>query len=122
MSPGLSRIECVVGKDGRSSMYAIVGTGGKQYRVQAGQTIEVERLPAGVGESVTLDRVLLLADGDDVRVGTPTVEGASVMATVVAEGKGRKVTAFKYLPRHRYRLKKGHRQLFTRLRIDSIEA
>jgi large subunit ribosomal protein L21 len=102
-------------------MYAIVETGGKQYRVQPGQTIQVERLPAIVGDSVTLDRVLMVADGEEVTVGRPTVEGAAVQATVVGEGKARKVVIYKYLPRHRYRRKKGHRQLFTRLRIESIE-
>ncbi|MBC8446318.1 MAG: 50S ribosomal protein L21 [Chloroflexi bacterium] len=102
-------------------MYAIVETGGKQYRVQPGQTIDVEKLPAVVGDNVTLERVLLVADGEQVTVGQPTVEGAAVQATVVAEGKARKVIIYKYLPRHRYRRKKGHRQLFTRLKIDSIE-
>jgi len=102
-------------------MYAIIETGGKQYKVQPGQTIEVEKLPAAVGDKVILDRVLLVADGEQVTVGRPTVEGAKVQATVVGEGKARKVIIFKYLPRHRYRRKKGHRQLFTRLKIDSIE-
>jgi large subunit ribosomal protein L21 len=102
-------------------MYAIVETGGKQYRVQPGQTIQVEKLAVPVGDSVTLDRVLMVADGQDVTVGRPTVEGATVQATVVGEGKARKVVIFKYLPRHRYRRKKGHRQPFTRLKIDSIE-
>jgi len=102
-------------------MYAIVKTGGKQYRVQPGQTIDVEKLPATVGDSVTLDRVLLVSDGEKVTVGKPMVEGATVLATVVREGKARKVIIFKFLPRHRYRRKKGHRQYFTRLKIDSIE-
>lgn len=102
-------------------MYAIVKTGGKQYRVQPGQTINVEKLPALVGDSVALDDVLLVADGEKVTIGTPTVEGASVMATVTGQSKARKVVIFKYLPRHRYRRKKGHRQHFTRLKIDSIE-
>jgi len=102
-------------------MYAIVETGGKQYKVQPGQTIHVERLPALPGDSVTLDRVLMVADGEDVTVGRPTIEGATVQATVVGEGKARKVIIYKYLPRHRYRRKKGHRQRFTRLKIDSIE-
>ena len=102
-------------------MYAIVETGSKQYRVQPGQTIEVEKLPVAVGDSVTLERVLLIANGEQVTVGQPTVEEARVQATVVGEGKARKVIIYKYLPRHRYRRKKGHRQLFTRLRIDSIE-
>ena len=103
-------------------MYAIVETGGKQYRVQAGQTIEVERLPAIVGDNVTLDRVLLVADGEEITVGRPTVDGAKVLATVVGEGKGRKVIIYKYKPSKRYRRKKGHRQNYTRLRIDEIIA
>ena len=102
-------------------MYAIVKTGGKQYRVEPGQTIDVEKLPATVGESITLDRVLMVADGEEVTVGKPTVEGAAVLATVTGQGKARKVVIFKYLPRHRYRRKKGHRQPFTRLRIDRID-
>jgi len=101
-------------------MYAIVKTGGKQYRVEAGQTIDVEKLPVTVGDSITLDRVLLVADGEQVTVGKPMVEGAAVQATVVGEGKARKVVIFKFLPRHRYRRKKGHRQYYTRLKIDSI--
>ncbi|HUW13914.1 MAG TPA: 50S ribosomal protein L21 [Anaerolineae bacterium] len=102
-------------------MYAIVKTGGKQYRVQPGQTIDVEKLPATVGDSITLDRVLLVADGEQVTVGKPMVEGAAVQATVMGQSKARKVVIFKYLPRHRYRRKKGHRQHYTRLKIDSIE-
>ena len=102
-------------------MYAIVKTGGKQYRVQPGQTIDVEKLPATVGDNVTLDRVLLVADGEQVTVGKPMVEGAAVQATVMEQSKARKVVIFKFLPRHRYRRKKGHRQHFTRLKIDSIE-
>lgn len=102
-------------------MYAIVESGSKQYRVEPGQTIDIEKLPVMVGDKVTLERVLLVADNDQVTVGQPTVEGASVQATVVGEGKARKAIIYKYLPRDRYRRKKGHRQWFTRLRIDSIE-
>jgi len=103
------------------SMYAIVETGGRQYRVEAGQSIDVEKLPAVVGDSVTLDRVLLVADGNRVTVGNPTVDGASVQATVVAQAKSRKAIIFKYMPKERYRRRKSHRQLFSRLTIDSIE-
>lgn len=103
-------------------MYAIVQTGGKQYRVSVGQVIEVERLPVPVGETVELDRVLLIAEGDTVKVGRPVVEGAKVIAKVVGEGKGQKITVFKYKPKTRYRKKQGHRQLNTSLAIKSIEA
>ncbi len=101
-------------------MYAVVETGGKQYRVTVGQTIEVEKLPFAVGERVELDKVLLVADGDEVKVGQPTVKGAKVLATVVEHGKGKKIIVFKYKPKERYRRKKGHRQAYTRLRIEEI--
>jgi large subunit ribosomal protein L21 len=101
-------------------MYAVVETGGKQYKVSAGETIEVEKLPLKVGQTVELDRVLLVSGGNKVQVGSPTVEGAKVMATVASQGKGRKIIVFKYKPRNRYRRKAGHRQAYTRLRIDKI--
>ena len=103
-------------------MYAVVETGGKQYKVSAGQIIEVEKLPYDVGETVELDRVLLLVDGDKVVAGTPTVEGAVVSATVLLQARRRKLIVFKYKAQERYRRKKGHRQAFTRLRIGSIRA
>lgn len=103
-------------------MYAVVETGGKQYKVTIGQTIEVERLPMAAGDSVVLDKVLLVADGDAVSVGQPTVKGASVSATVLQHGLGKKAVIFHYRPKQRYRVKKGHRQPFTRLRIDEIKA
>ena len=101
-------------------MYAVVETGGKQYKVSVGETVEVEKLPFEVGEKVELDRVLLVADGAEVRVGQPTVEGARVLATVVGHGKDKKVIIFKYMPKERYRRKKGHRQSHTQLRIEQI--
>lgn len=101
-------------------MYAIVETGGKQYRVQRGQIIDVERLPVEVGQQVELDKVLLVADDGKVTVGQPTVEGAKVRATVLRHDKARKIIVFKYKPKKRYRRKTGHRQHFTRLRIDEI--
>ena len=85
-----------------------------------GQTIDVERLEVAEGNIVELDRVLLVADGDKVRVGTPTVDGAKVVATSQGEGKGKKIIVFKYKPKVRYRRKTGHRQLYTRLVIDKI--
>jgi large subunit ribosomal protein L21 len=101
-------------------MYAVVETGGKQYKVRAGETIEVEKLPLKVGQKVELDRVLLVSDENKVQVGNPTVEGAKVMATVADQGKGKKVIVFKYKPHNRYRRKAGHRQACTRLWIDKI--
>jgi len=101
-------------------MYAVVETGGKQYKVSAGETIEVEKLPLEVGQKVELDRVLLVSDRNKVRVGNPTVEGAKVMATVAGQGKGKKIIVFKYRPRNRYRRRSGHRQTYTRLRVDKI--
>ncbi|MEA3459486.1 MAG: 50S ribosomal protein L21 [Chloroflexota bacterium] len=100
-------------------MYAIIKTGGKQYKVEEGQTIKVEKLPFEVGAEVKLDRVLLVA-GDDMKVGRPTVEGAKVLATVVEQGKGKKVTIFKFKPKKHYKRKLGHRQPYTRLRIEKI--
>ena len=101
-------------------IYAIIETGGKQYKVTPGQTIDVERLDAAEGNTVELDRVLLIADGDKVTVGTPVVEGAKVIATSQGEGKGKKIIVFKYKPKVRYRRKMGHRQLYTRLTVDKI--
>jgi large subunit ribosomal protein L21 len=101
-------------------MYAVVETGGKQYKVSAGETIEVEKLPLKVGQKVELDRVLLVSDKNKVQVGNPTIEGAKIMATVAGQSKGKKVIVFKYKPRNRYRRKAGHRQAYTRLQIDKI--
>ena len=101
-------------------IYAVVETGGKQYKVTPGQTIDVERLDVAEGDTVDLDKVLLIADGDKVTVGQPIVEGAKVVATSQGEGKGEKIIVFKYKSKVRYRRKKGHRQLYTRLLIDRI--
>jgi large subunit ribosomal protein L21 len=106
-------------KEGEKA-YAIVQTGGKQYRVSSGETIDVMHLPAVEGSTVELDQVLLIADGESVRVGAPTVKGAKVLAEVLGEGKGKKVIVFKYKPKVRYRRKKGHRQLYTRLAIKEV--
>jgi large subunit ribosomal protein L21 len=100
--------------------YAIVEDGGKQFRAVEGGYIEVDRFDAEIGDQLDLDRVLLVTDGDDVKVGTPVVSGAKVEATVVAQVKGPKVVVFKYTPKKRYRVKKGHRQQYTRLQINSI--
>ncbi len=103
-------------------MYAVVETSGKQYKVSAGEIIDVDKLPLEVGEQIELDRVLLVADGEEVHVGQPTIEGAKVLATVTDHVKGPKIIVFKYKPKERYRLKKGHRQAYTRLTIDEIVA
>ncbi|MFC1992600.1 50S ribosomal protein L21 [Chloroflexota bacterium] len=95
-------------------------TGGKQYKVTPGQLIDVERLNVAEGDAVDLDRVLLISDGDKVTAGTPTVEGAKVVATSRGEGKGEKIVVFKYKPKVRYRKRTGHRQIYTRLTIDRI--
>jgi len=100
-------------------IYAIVETGGKQYKVSPGQVIEVEQLPEEEGSSVELDRVLFVADGDKFLIGT-AVAAARVKATVLGAGKGEKVTVFKYKPKVRYRRKRGHRQPYTRLVINEI--
>jgi len=101
-------------------IYAIIETGGKQYKVTPGQTIDVDRLDIAEGNTVELDRVLLIANGDKVTVGMPTVDGAKVVATSKGEGKSKKIIVFKYKPKVRYRKKTGHRQLYTRLVIDKI--
>ena len=101
-------------------MYAILETGGKQYKVRPGDTLQVEKLPAESGETVELDRVLMLADGDTVKVGTPLVDGARVMAEVVDQSRGPKIIVFKYKAKVRYRRKTGHRQSLTTLRIKEI--
>lgn len=101
-------------------MYAIVKSGGKQYRVETGSTIYVERLEAPVGERVTLSEVLLVGGGDDIRVGNPRVDSASVTGTVLDQGRDRKVRVFKFKKRKHYRRTRGHRQSFTALRIDTI--
>lgn len=101
-------------------MYAVIESGGKQYRVEEGATLQVERLPVEPGAAVTLDHVLLVSDGQTVRVGAPLVPGASVQTRVLGHGRGKKVIVFKYKPKAHYRRKQGHRQNFTALRIEKI--
>jgi large subunit ribosomal protein L21 len=101
-------------------MYAVVKTGGKQYRVSPGDSVEVEKLPYEVGEQIELDQVLLVANGSGTKIGQPLVKGARVKATVTRQVKGRKVIVFKYHSSKRYRRKRGHRQHYTRLHIDEI--
>ena len=101
-------------------MYAVVKTGGKQYRVVAGDKLKVEQMPADVGAEVILDQVLMVGEGESVRLGKPTLAGASVKATVVSHGRGEKVKIFKMRRRKHYQKHQGHRQGFTELKIDSI--
>lgn len=101
-------------------MYAIIRSGDKQFRAEPGKTVKVPSLAADVGDTVTFDQVLLAGDGEDVHVGAPVLDGASVTASVVGHGKGRKVIIFKWKRRKNYRRKQGHRQKFTEVRIDEI--
>ena len=100
-------------------MYAVIETGGKQYRVQEGDVITVEKLDAKAGDKVTFDKVLVLGEGKDVKVGTPYLD-AAVTATVVENGKGQKVIIFKYKAKKDYRKKQGHRQPYTMVKIESL--
>ena len=100
--------------------YAVVQTGGKQYKVTSGETIDVEHIQAKEGDSIELDQVLLVADGKKVSVGTPLVKGAKVIAEVVGDGKGKKTLVFKYKHKVHYRRKVGHRQPYTKLDIKEI--
>ena len=101
-------------------MYAVVKTGGKQYRVSEGQTLEVEKLEGSPGDRINLNEVLLLSEGDNVTVGRPLVDGASVEVEIVDHDKHRKVLVFKLRRRKRYRRKVGHRQPYTALKVTSI--
>ena len=101
-------------------MYAVVKTGGKQYKVAPGEKLKVEQIPADVGAVVILDQVLMVGEGESVRLGQPTVAGATVKATVVAHGRGEKVKIFKMRRRKHYQKHQGHRQNYTEIRIDSI--
>ena len=102
-------------------MYAIVASGGRQYRVEPGQRLDVQKLPVEAGTEIALDRVLLIGDGETITVGQPTVSGARVLADVVGEVKGRKIIVFKYKNKVRYRRKTGHRQRYLRLQIKEIQ-
>jgi large subunit ribosomal protein L21 len=102
-------------------MYAIVNSGGKQYKVQEGEIVKVEKLTGNVGDKISFDKVLMFSDGDKVSVGTPLIKKAAVNGHIVEQGKHKKILVFKYKRRKRYRRKQGHRQQFTAVKIDSIE-
>lgn len=101
-------------------MYAVMKSGARQYRASVGDTIRVEKLPFNVGERIELDEVLLVVDDKETKIGQPIVEGAKVLATVVAQEKGPKIEVFKFRPKTRYQRHAGHRQPYTRLRVDEI--
>lgn len=103
-------------------MYAVIKTGGKQYRVAAGQKLKIEQIPADIGQEISLDQVLSVGEGDQLKVGTPLVEGALVKATVLAQGRHPKVKIFKMRRRKHYRKQQGHRQNYTEVRIEAITA
>lgn len=101
-------------------MYAVIRTGGKQYRVSSGEKVKVEQLAADVGSQITIDQVLMVADGDSVTIGTPLVKGAKVQATVVNHGRADKVRIFKMKRRKNSRKQQGHRQNYTEIQVDKI--
>jgi large subunit ribosomal protein L21 len=102
-------------------MYAVISTGGKQYKVSEGETIRVEKITGEIGAPVSFDRVLMFSDGDTVKVGQPTLTDVTVTGHIVEQGKAKKIIVFKHKRRKRYRRKQGHRQLFTALKIDNIK-
>jgi large subunit ribosomal protein L21 len=103
-------------------MYAVVNSGGKQYKVRQGQVLRVEKIPGDVGSPVTFERVLMFSDGENVSIGQPALEDVAVEGHIVEQGKAKKIIVFKYKKRKRYRRKKGHRQEFTAVLIDGIKA
>jgi large subunit ribosomal protein L21 len=106
----------------RFSMYAVIKTGGKQYKVAVGEKLKVEQIPADIDAEITLDQVLAVGEGESIQFGAPLVSGASVIATVVSQGRHKKVTIFKMRRRKHYQKHAGHRQNYTELRIDAINA
>mgnify|MGYP000188682147 CR=1 FL=1 len=103
-------------------MYAVVNSGGKQYKVEEGQILRVEKIPGDVGENVSFDKVLLFSDGENLTIGQPHLDNVEVSGHIVEQGKNKKIIVFKYKKRKRYRKKQGHRQQYTAVKIDSIKA
>ena len=102
-------------------MYAIMNTGGKQYRIQEGQILRIEKIAGDVGAEVAFDKVLMVSDGENVTIGRPTLENVLVKAQIVEQDKSKKILVFKYKKRKRYRRKQGHKQPFTAVKIGKIE-
>ena len=103
-------------------MYAVIKTGGKQYRVVAGEKLKIEQIPAEVRAEITLDQILMVGEGESVKIGAPLVSGASVKATVLSQGRHKKVTIFKMRRRKHYQKRQGHRQNFTEIEISAVSA
>lgn len=103
-------------------MYAVVSTGGKQYKVQEGEVLRIEKIPGDVGDTVSFDRVLMMSDGDNVSIGQPVLDNVAVDGHIVEQGKAKKILVFKYKRRKRFRRKQGHRQQYTAVKIDRINA
>jgi large subunit ribosomal protein L21 len=103
-------------------MYAVIKTGGKQYRVSPGEEVKLEKLPGEIGDPIAFDKVMIVSDGEDVQIGKPYLENTSVVGRVMRHGKRRKIIVFKYKRRKNYRKKRGHRQLFSMVKIEGIES
>ena len=103
-------------------MYAIFNSGGKQYKVEQGETFRIEKIPGDIGATVLFDKILMFSDGETVKVGNPFVENATVLASIVEQDKAKKILVFKFKRRKGYRRKNGHRQAYTAIKIDSIKA
>ncbi|MBW1695016.1 MAG: 50S ribosomal protein L21 [Deltaproteobacteria bacterium] len=103
-------------------MYAIVNTGGKQYKVSQGDILRVEKIPGEIGSPVSFDKVLMFSDGENVNIGQPVLDNVAVKGHIMEQGKAKKIIVFKYKRRKRYRRKRGHRQPYTAIKIDSIES
>jgi len=110
------------GSGGIKEMYAIVKTGGKQYKIHEGDIIRVEKIEGNIGNIVSFDQVLMFSDGENSSIGRPVLDNVAVKGHIVEQGKGKKIIVFKYKRRKRYRRKQGHRQQFTAIKIDQIEA
>lgn len=102
-------------------MYAIVNTGGKQYKIRQGDILRIEKISGELGSPVSFDRVLMFSDGENIRIGQPVLDNVAVNGHIVEQGKSKKIIVFKYKRRKRYRRKQGHRQQYTAIKIDSIE-
>lgn len=112
---------CFAGVGGFPKLYAIIETGGKQYKVSPGSIIRIEKIDGERGNSCVLDKVLVIADGENLQVGKPYIPGAIVEGKIIRQGRGRKIRGFKYKPKNNYRRRWGHRQNFTEIRIESIK-
>ena len=103
-------------------MYAVLNSGGKQYKVRKGETLKIEKIPGEAGGPVSFDKVLMFSDGENISIGTPVLENVTVNGHIVEQGKAKKIIVFKYKRRKRYRRKQGHRQQYTAIKIDDIKA